>query len=65
MTGDRDTEKPHPPEDNGGKVPSDVAAARLARMDAYLSTLPVPSEDERKAVWDALDELYDDDGLPK
>jgi hypothetical protein len=38
---------------------------RLARIDAFLATLPVPTEEERKAMWDTIEDLYDDDGLPK
>ena len=38
---------------------------RLARINAFLETLPVPTNEERKAVWETLDDLYDEDGLPK
>ena len=38
---------------------------RLARINAFLETLPVPTDEERKAVWETLDDLYDEDGLPK
>jgi hypothetical protein len=38
---------------------------RLRRMDAFLDTLPVPTEEERKATWEALEDLYDENGLPK
>jgi len=38
---------------------------RLARMDAFLDNLPIPSDAERKAIWKELDDMYDEWGLPK
>jgi hypothetical protein len=38
---------------------------RLARMDAFLDSLPIPSDAERKAIWKELDDMYDEWGLPK
>lgn len=38
---------------------------RLARMRAFRATLPTFTDEEKKAVWDALDDLYGEDGLPK
>ena len=42
-----------------------TVAERLARMRAYRATLPKFTEEEKKAVWEALDDLYDEDGLPR
>lgn len=42
-----------------------TVAERLARMRAFRATLPKFTEEEKKAVWEALDDLYDEDGLPK
>ncbi len=39
--------------------------ARLARMEAFLAELPIPTDDERRAVQEAMDDMYDEDGLPK
>lgn len=38
---------------------------RLARIRAFIDTLPVPTEEEREAVWRELDDMYDEWGLPK
>ena len=38
---------------------------RLRRMDAFLDTLPMPTEEERQATWEAFEDLYDEEGLPK
>lgn len=38
---------------------------RLARMRAFLSDLPPPTEEERRAVRQAMDDMYDEDGLPR
>ena len=42
-----------------------TVAERLARMRAYRATLPKFTEEEKKAVWEALDDLYGEDGLPR
>jgi hypothetical protein len=42
-----------------------TVAERLARMRAYRATLPKFTEEEKNAVWEALDDLYDEDGLPR
>lgn len=39
--------------------------ARLAKMLAFLDTIPMPTEEERRAVQQAIEEMYDEDGLPK
>ena len=39
--------------------------ARLARMEAFLAELPRPTDEERHAVEEAMDDMYDEDGLPK
>lgn len=38
---------------------------RLKRIDAFIATLPVFTDEERKAMWDTLEDLYDEWGLPK
>ena len=38
---------------------------RLARMQAFLDALPVPTDEERNAIWKELDDMYDEWGLPK
>jgi hypothetical protein len=42
-----------------------TVAERLARMRAFRATLPKLSEEEKKAVWEALEDMYDEDGLPR
>jgi hypothetical protein len=42
-----------------------TAEERLARMRAYRATLPKFTEEEKKAVWQALEDMYDEDGLPQ
>ena len=42
-----------------------TAEERLARMRAYRATLPKFTEEEKKAVWQALEDMYDEDGLPR
>jgi hypothetical protein len=32
---------------------------RLARIRAFTATLPVPTEEERKAVWEEADRMFD------
>lgn len=41
------------------------AGERLRRMNAALAEIPVPKEGERRATWQALDDLYGEDGLPQ
>ena len=43
---------------------SDVAE-RLARMAKVLAEIPEPTEEERQAVQKAMDDMYDEDGLPR
>ena len=38
---------------------------RLTRMRAFLRDLPPPTDEERRAVKQALDEMYDENGLPQ
>jgi hypothetical protein len=52
-----------------GEGPSAVIArlveARYQRMRAFLDSLPEPTEEERRGVQEAMDDMYDEDGLPK
>ena len=43
----------------------DEVAERLARMKRLLSELPTPTEEERRSVQHAMDDMYDEDGLPR
>ena len=36
-----------------------TAEERLARMRAFTATLPVPTEEERKAMWEEADRMFD------
>lgn len=38
---------------------------RLARMRAFLKDLPPPTDEERRAVQQAMEDMYDEDGLPR
>jgi hypothetical protein len=45
--------------------PEEDAAARLARMRAFLDALPPWTDEERAASRAIEDDMYDEDGLPK
>lgn len=48
-----------------GQSGEEAAARRLADMRAFVAALPKPTDEERAAVQQAMDDMYDEDGLPK
>jgi hypothetical protein len=38
---------------------------RVARVEAFLNELPPPTPEERRAVREAMDDMYDENGLPR
>ena len=48
-----------------GRVSEEEAEKRYQRMRAFLDSLPEPTEEERRGVQEAMDDMYDEDGLPK
>jgi len=41
------------------------AEERYARLKAFLAATPPVSEEDRRAVWQDLEDMYDEDGLPR
>lgn len=53
-------EEPHP-----GRVSEEEAARRLARWQAFEAQFPPWTEEDRVAVRQATEEMYNEDGLPR